>query len=306
MDRESALEDMTSASTEDRLAAIRFLVKAARDEDLPVLVDALKKETVPWIKHALSKAITRLSGSTDGAINSVTANSQDTEYELIDEVRDHALETTTRTLTHEIEPVLGVVRYYAEKEIPEYKESQTKKHLDRIKRLLDGIKTLGKVAGAPHLEQFDLKNTVEESVASESTHVKLEVQIARDEPLPVVADRSYIELALINGLRNAIESSESMAPENKDAITINFGKTATDYWITVLDRGIGLKVSGPGIFELGNSGKEGHEGMGLALSQRAMKSLKGSVKVVPREGGGVRYEIRWPLSIGVSDETASR
>lgn len=305
MDRSTALSLMKSSSVEERLAAVRTLGRLARNEDIPTLVDALNNETVPWIRHALNKAVARLSGSTEAAIEAISASTDDAEYQLIDEVRDHALETTTKTFTHEIEPILGVVQYFAQQEIQEYENSSTKRHLDRLKRLLEGIKTLGKVASAPQLEQFDLKLSVEDSVISEASNFDLDIHIAREEPLPVVADRSYIELALTNGLRNAIESSQCVEDTLRQPITINFGRTAMDYWITVLDRGSGLKVSGSGIFNLGSSSKEGHEGLGLALSQRAMRSLKGTVKIMPRGGGGARYEIRWPISIGMSDETSS-
>lgn len=304
MERLQALEELSSASIDDRLSAARVLVAECRQEDLPRLVDALHHETVPWIKHALSKAIAKLSGDTQTGVNQVGATSQRDDYELIDEVRDHAFTATTQILTHEIEPILGRARYYAENEMPDYNKSSTKRELDRMKRMLEGIKTLGKVAGAPNLEQFDLRELIDESVASESSRTDVEVQIAKTEPLNVVADRTYVELAFCNGLRNAIEATQAAALDT-EPIIVNFAKTVSDYWITVLDRGTGLKLTGVGIFDIGNSTKEGHEGLGLSLSQRAIKSLKGSVRLTPREGGGVRYEIRWPVSVGVTDETAS-
>lgn len=304
MNRETALTAVQSPSIEDRLTAARVLAREARIKDLPFLKDLEKSETVPWIKHALAKAVRRLEGhETDNFASEILQ--KDTEYEQIDETRDHAIEATTKMLTHELEPVLGIVEFYAEREICNYSYSNTKKHLARFKRVLEGIKTLGQVAGAPRLKEFDLKSVVEDAVASDLRTKNVEIQIARTDPVPVVADQSYIELSFSNGLRNAIESTEAVEDESKEAITINFGKTSSEFWLTILDRGIGLKISSSGIFKLGNSSKEGHDGMGLALSQRAMNSLKGTVKIAQRDGGGVRYEMRWPVSVGVSDETAS-
>jgi signal transduction histidine kinase len=312
MNKTDALALLLSDSPEDRLLGVRALEENATRSDLLLLQNALARESVPWIKFALEKLVISLSG--DSVKDSpVIAQIASDEFEFLDQVRnlarDEALRETTRTLGHEIDPILGVLEAWASSEVPNFSTSQTKVHLDRLKGLVLGLRTLGDVSGSPTIRQFDLLQVICDVRETEMSKIsaRVEVAIAKPDPLLVVADKAYIEIALANGLRNAIESTIALEENRREAVIISFGKTRNDYWICVFDDGAGLEATGSGLFEVGTSTKLNHSGLGLPLARRAMRSLDGGkVTLYTREGGGVRFEMRWPTSVGVQDETVSR
>ncbi len=153
------------------------------------------------------------------------------------------------------------------------------------------------------------------------------------DPAHVVGDESLVQLALAQAVRNAVEAMEDRASADRrapaegtstgsetgsvnarrrgvglavpmsgdtvlpsPAVVINYGITDRDYWIVVLDEGIGLPAGADQVFEMWATGKpkSEHFGIGLPLARRAMATLGGTVELRPREQRGVACEIRWP------------
>ena len=112
-----------------------------------------------------------------------------------------------------------------------------------------------------------------------------------------MADRGLLELLLKNALRNAVEAT-SEAGEPFTPVTVTWGETDIDYWISVLDRGIGLPQRLESAFKIGASLKKGHLGVGLALAAQAADSMQGQISLTPRDGGGAQFEFRWPRYSG--------
>jgi sensor histidine kinase regulating citrate/malate metabolism len=118
-------------------------------------------------------------------------------------------------------------------------------------------------------------------------------------PLLVQGDPSLITIAVTNGLRNAIEACLPVATsDHKPAIVINWDATDRDYWISILDEGIGFHGSIPGAFEIGTSSK-GHSGHGLPALRAAMISLSGTAELIPQKDKGCVLTLTWPI-IGLS------
>ena len=85
--------------------------------------------------------------------------------------------------------------------------------------------------------------------------------------------------------------------ENERSIVVNWGDTDRDYWLAVLDEGIGLPESADKILTPGVSTKDGegtHFGIGLTIVQRAMHTLNGTVDPRRRDPRGSVVELRWP------------
>src|SRR5262249_10302279 len=122
------------------------------------------------------------------------------------------------------------------------------------------------------------------------------VSFAGPAPLMVQGDPALIAIAVSNGLRNAIEACLPVATaERKPPIVVNWNATDRDYWITVLDDGIGYPGNIQGAFEIGASTKEGHSGNGLPGVKAAMLSLSGSVELVPQKDKGCALNLSWPI-----------
>ena len=80
---------------------------------------------------------------------------------------------------------------------------------------------------------------------------------------------------------------------NVHAVTISWGDSDVDYWLAVLDHGVGLAGPIETAFEIGNSTKKDHIGFGLAIARQAVETMIGSLILEPAKHGGALYTARW-------------
>ena len=100
-----------------------------------------------------------------------------------------------------------------------------------------------------------------------------------------------MKLALTNVLLNAIQACE----DTGGRVTVNWGTTDRDSWITVWDEGSGLKQGYDASTKPGTTTKPGHFGWGLTIVLRALASMgSGQFDLRPRSQGGAVAELRWP------------
>ena len=125
---EGLIRRLRSGSNKERLEAARYFAEHAAAGDEVVLREVLARETVPWIKGALRRALLRLSPDDNGS-PSWSIDRDDLPEGFAQQVYAEALETTTAQLMHEIEPLLGSLRLAAEREMPNFEVSDTKRCL---------------------------------------------------------------------------------------------------------------------------------------------------------------------------------
>jgi signal transduction histidine kinase len=292
MDKEQAKQYLSSEDPHKRLLAARYFSKNTTAADTEPLRIALRNEDVPWIRFALQKAIDGASGIILQVPNAVT-DEEDRDVQD-DDLYAKATEEISQRLVHELRPILKIAIYFAKKELADkYETSRTRLELSRIEELLRAIDTLSKAAAPPLLDEFDLAALIEQAAENESLSRQVIIEKAGPSPLIVFGDKSLVDMAARNGLRNAIEAAESVS-EGK--VVINWGKTDRDYWVAVLDNGIGLPAGADRAFDIGSTSKEGHLGMGLALAKRAIRTMHGNIWLNPRSDGGAAYEFRWPFN----------
>jgi signal transduction histidine kinase len=239
----------------------------------------------------LDQAIARIIANERGDFVSV----QDEESEPMpeNEILARSIEWVGGMLLHEMEGPIGRASFYATKEIDAYGESKTKKELDALKNVFTGIQQLVTASMPPKPQEFDLATLIDEIVATEAEH-SWSPSVYGPRPFVVVSDPAFVRLAIVNGLRNAIEAIEQVGSRNQELpIVITWGETDRDFWLSIIDQGPGVSGSVAAKFEIGRSTKHGHRGFGLAIARRAMESLQGSVSLQPGTGGGTRYELRW-------------
>jgi signal transduction histidine kinase len=292
MTHEEAVAALKSPNMHERLRASRFFVHTAKEYDYNILAEALAHETVVWIKTALHNAIRRASGKS--AQRSVsTRHWADIQPE--DEAYAKAVEDTTRRLVHELEPILGIVGLHASLEVPNFDQSRTARGLTRLLDTLSAISTLGKAAAVPKLEEFDLAElirTVAES-ESESSNYLVKVEFAGIAPLIVIGDRKIVGIVVANAIRNGLEAT-SVSGRMRQPVIVNWGSTTKEYWITVLDHGVGLPLRASRVYDIGSTTKADHLGMGLAICFRAARTLNGHIELSRRDEKGASFQFRWP------------
>ena len=292
MTREEALLQLRSNSTHNRLKAARFLAHNCNPSDLQALGDALSGETVSYVRAALGRAIKRVS---DSASPGVEEAPDETEIppDVRAQIRSQATKEVSRQLLHEIASPIGLVASAATREIPTYESSRTKKHVNTLKRVFEAIEQLSVATTIPKPEEFDLAEWLAELVAEATGGDSVAVSRHGAKPLLITSDPALLRLAVLNGLRNAVEAVAGAPEDEAHSIIVTWGETDVDYWVTVLDRGPGVTGPVESAFGIGKSTKKGHSGFGLAIARQAIETLGGQCTLRPATSGGAQFEVRW-------------
>ncbi len=291
---EPLLRKLRAESATERLEAARYFAEHATAANEQALREAASQESVAWIKSALRRALAKIAPDTQLIDGSGSLDADELPRGFAAQIYAEALETTTAQLLHEVEPILGSLRLSAESEVKDFEQSHTKQSLDRLDEFLSALGRLRRAASAPKIDEFSLDDVVGRCIDELGRPEGLQVLRAGPRQCIVEGDSSLIALSIGNGLRNAVEASiETRAPLDQVPITVSWGSTDIDYWLSIVDLGIGFRGVLPKVFEIGSTTKEGHLGMGLAIVRQSMESMSGSALLIPN-ARGVRFEIRWP------------
>lgn len=294
MTRDEAFRELSKASSHSRFDAVTALESLAVASDVAHLLKAKSKETDFYVKKKLQILIERIGTTTH--LQSNIKEEIEVSLELHQKIKSEAIEWVSGLLLHEIGSKLGLLAGAVESEMANYEESLAKRRIESLQDTFDGIEQLKKATSAPRPVEMDLAHFIDELVALEIENIEIEHYLVGRKPLVIFCDRSLLTLALCNGVKNAIEASMLIAEDHRPVITINWGITDRDYWITVTDSGPGV-LENANSFTLGESSKSGHLGFGLGIAKQAMETLRGDVTLKNSGAGGSVYELRWSLSL---------
>lgn len=292
MTRDEALESLSSSSAHDRLKAARFLARNSNPTDLQTLRAALRDETVSYVRTGLELAIKRASNAAPPAAED-TAEEFEIPPDVRTQIRNEVTEEVTGQILHEIASPVGLIASAAAREIPDYDQSKTKKHVENLKRVFEAIEQLKSAAAVPRPEEFDLAELLGEIVSETVGTDTVEVSLHGAKPMLITSDRALLRLAVSNGIRNAVEAVTGIPGQEPHPIVITWGETDVDYWVAVLDHGPGVVGLAESAFGIGKTTKKGHSGFGLAIARQAIETLGGACTLQPATEGGARFEIRW-------------
>ena len=323
-----SLELLKSADASDRLRGARALRRHATSGDRAEVEETLAREPDSWVQTALRRVLSKLDG-----VPAPPVTDAEELREISRETRAQATAEASATLLHELRPLVGMLRLRAEREIDDFEDSDTNRSIGRILAFLNAVERLRESASAPEWTEFNLSDLVAQTVESElEERDRSLVMVVGSDPVPVLGDENLVQLALAQALRNAVEATKAalapgecpptrrtpdepgigdggdeansqpsdgrpgVQPATPAAIVVNWGSTDRDYWVIVLDEGVGLPLGADQAFEMWATGKSKseHFGIGLPLARRAIATLGGDVDLRPRENGGAACEIRWP------------
>jgi C4-dicarboxylate-specific signal transduction histidine kinase len=212
------------------------------------------------------------------------------------QVQAKAVLEVTRTVLHEIEAIAGAIALAAKSEMPDFEQSDTYRQIERLSRRLDALGSYRLAATAPRLTEFALGRWIRELVAQEKFDQRTSISYIGQDDLLVEGGVTHIELALCNGLKNAVEaigSHPARGGPDEPRIIISWDATDVECWIAVKDDGPGLIGEAAETLPIGRSTKENGGGTGLLIAKQAMESLDGSISLTNANGGGALFELRW-------------
>jgi two-component system nitrogen regulation sensor histidine kinase NtrY len=230
--------------------------------------------------------------------------------ELLSAQRKAAWADIARRIAHEIKNPLTPIQLSAERLRRKYlrdikKDADTFRictdtiirHVEDIGRLVDEFSSFARMP-APVLKPEDLTTIVEQAVFLQRTahpEIAFETRFA-SRPIPLRCDARLVSQALINIVKNAIESIEGRIVDGKREPAGWVAVTATDadgrVSITVEDNGKGLpqqhreRLTEPYV-----TTRTKGTGLGLAIVKKIMEDHQGELLLEDREAGGARVTL---------------
>ena len=230
--------------------------------------------------------------------------------ELLSAQRKAAWADIARRIAHEIKNPLTPIQLSAERLRRKYLRDIKKdpdtfrictdtiiRHVEDIGRLVDEFSSFARMP-APVLKPEDLTTIVEQAVFLQRTahpEIAFETRFG-SRPIPLRCDARLVSQALINIVKNAIESIEGRIVDGKPEPAGWVAVTATDadgrVSITVEDNGKGLpqqhreRLTEPYV-----TTRTKGTGLGLAIVKKIMEDHQGELLLEDREAGGARVTL---------------
>lgn len=219
-------------------------------------------------------------------------------------------------VSHEIKTPLAIIQSNADL-LQKYGEDDVRReeytdHIIQSTKRLSGLisnmlklNKLEKQAILPQAQPFDLCAQLCQCALQfedlwERKNIEFEADL--EDSLMIQADDSLLELVWNNLLSNALK----FTPEN-GAVSLRQSTRPDHILISITDTGCGMsEATQKHIFDKFYQGDTSHategNGLGLALVQRIVQLLDGSVSVESREGKGSVFSVKLPADIRVKGE----
>lgn len=173
----------------------------------------------------------------------------------------------------------------------------------RLKNLVNDFLLFSRPTDAPK-EYVNLKEMIELLIGIQRGNKKIEFNADRN--VEVYANRTFLDVAINNIIKNAVEASNSLVKislkvESSEASKIKFGGIGLlnkDRELVIID----IEDDGPGInkdieerlFEPFVTTKSDGTGLGLAISYRIIMNFGGNIYVGKSSLGGAKFTIVFP------------
>ena len=260
--------DLTARALDTHLARRNDeFANLARDfDDMAARIETLVQvqEQLLWnISHELRSPLTRLSLALGIARRKAGADAQST----LDRI-----ERETGQLNRLIEQLLTIARIKGGAAVP-------------MSEAVDLAKVVAEIAADADFEARGHDRTVRATIPQLAT------------PATAIGSRDLLKSAFENVVRNAIRHT---APGTEVSIELEVDAASRMAIVTVLDHGPGVPASElehlfETFYRVPENGETGGAGLGLAITEQAMRVHAGWVKAVNAEGGGLKVHLAVPL-----------
>ncbi|MBQ9008639.1 MAG: HAMP domain-containing histidine kinase [Clostridia bacterium] len=214
------------------------------------------------------------------------------------EKADRAQKTFFQTISHELRtPLMSIGGYAQGIEQGVFPDSGAAAKVileesERLTNMVNGLLTLSRMdqdTVPVQLSPVHLTDALGEALNRAAglalkKGIQLELQLS-DPALTVCADESLLGTALDNLLSNALRHA-------RKAITVFAKAKGNRVMLSVMDDGGGISREDlPHLFERNYKGENGHFGIGLSITETAVKKCGGSIKAANRPEGGAVFTI---------------
>lgn len=291
--KEALFQTLLEGSVSARHAAALDLREVVEKADRERLFRLLSRESVPWVKHALEQAFASLDPSRRGSVSEVE------EFDAPVHIRggyDDPAAVIGQVL-HELLPAVGKLKLAATRSFQTFEESELKIEFDKLDELLEMFERWRQTKMPLKSTEFRLSQLVGE-VVQDNFDDDVSVLIEpKTDSLIVRCDRTMLSVILANGIRNAKEAivAKGSSRRRTDVVTVSFGATDRDWWVAVIDDGLGLADDSSHLFRTSTSTKPGHRGLGLPVALSAATRMGGRLSLDSQPSGGARLLFSMPF-----------
>jgi C4-dicarboxylate-specific signal transduction histidine kinase len=234
------------------------------------------------------------------------------QAELAQAARVTALGEMSASIAHEVNQPLAAIVTHGEAALrwlrrPEPDLTEACDAIERVVRdarraseVVHRVRSLASKEPRQHVH-FDLGGVVQESARlldgeMLQHHVALEVDIARDAPLPR-GDRVQLQQVVVNLMGNAIRAMSTV--QGPRLLVIRARPHATEgLLVEVEDTGTGIAEHiAPHLFDAFVTTRGGGMGMGLAICRTTVESHGGRLWATNRSEGGATFHFTLPVAV---------
>lgn len=291
---EEALDALSSPTAIDRFNAARYFIKNSDSRATEQLRIQRRIEKVRHVKMALDKALSNINKlETNQLLTTDLQVDEATDIERKRYLKAEAIDEFSGIILHELAPKLGILKDTLNTEFHSFDSSQSKKCIDNLMQIFKAIEQLRISASAPDSKEVDLAQLIKDILAEEVKGT-IRVNLEGSRPYIIKTDPALLSLAISNGIRNSSESIMTLTNMSDDkSITVSWGGNDQEFWVSIIDEGIGVRGNPNEAFTIGNTNKTGHTGFGMGIMRQAIDSLGGTVELSNIESGGAKLILRW-------------
>jgi signal transduction histidine kinase len=294
--RDEAFEALKSGVSHERGQAARALYATALRSDLRRIRAAFRKETAAYVRTALQDVIEHLTGSAAEVKEDLDLPSAVSEGDARQRAYSEAVSWVTGMMLHEISAPIGLAILNASRELGDrWQESKTRRHLESVERIFSAMERLKDATITPRPQDFDLHTELADFVSEHLAGQADLVSLIGVKPFIVKSDASLVRFIAANAIRNAVEAVSAVGYDElpQFPVVVNWGADDKEYWLSVIDEGIGFVGAADAAFKAGTTTKTDHSGFGLAIAKQAADTLNGRIQLRTSETGGAVFEARW-------------
>jgi len=293
MDIERLLEELQSLRPEKQIESLKTLKKNATKEQLGLIELAAEGAGQPWLRSALLDIV--------NANNAIKQESSQVveSFELfdVDAVKSVAVSESIGQVLHELEPIIGSINVFAEKEIANFSESKTKDELEKLNEVIETFEDWRRVEQSPTYKEVKILEVISREVDRILPKSRVDIHIDISEELIYILSPALLRIIVSNALRNSVESSNQPTVREKHPIVIKGSATDNSIWICVIDDGLGLQNKSEILLKSRHTTKPGNRGLGLAIIDKAVRSMGGDWKLTSSTPHGAELYFEIPKRI---------